>query len=434
MEIEPEPEIKNNNILNDNKLLKLLNDNFNTDEQQLFINQFKLYLEYGYDNTKFIIDFDDIYKWLGFTQKTNAKRLLINKFKENKNYCIFFRTEENKKGRKKEQIMLNITTFKKYCMVAGTEKSFEIYDYYIKMEEIYNQYLKEKLIEYNDIINNNNLELEDLKQKNNISYDEIAKKEYIYVLSTDIQNVYKIGKTKSIDQRLRGLQTGNVNDIQILYEYKTSNNTLLEAIVHYILERYKCNNREHFKCNLEYIKKIIIFIGDMMDTLKSTYEIIDINNIIDKFNDKINIHIDNNDYLTKKYNKKYIDNETNTEIIDNNKITKELENNIKIIKDTSYIFNNNEHKLNEIIDENILFKNDIIKPYKYLLPVKDKINIDIYYNLLKNKYNYHYSKKTLLKDMRACNLRISSSKYYVNSKRCNYNYCYVNEFIQIFTK
>ena len=42
--------------------------------------------------------------------------------------------------------------------MTGTEKSFEIYDCYIKMEKVYNQYLKEKLIEYNEIINNNNLE------------------------------------------------------------------------------------------------------------------------------------------------------------------------------------------------------------------------------------------------------------------------------------
>ena len=71
MEIEPEEEIttfntNNYDILNDNKLLKLLNENFNTEEQQLFINQFKLFLEYDNDDTKFVIDFDNVYNWLGF--------------------------------------------------------------------------------------------------------------------------------------------------------------------------------------------------------------------------------------------------------------------------------------------------------------------------------------------------------------------------------
>ncbi len=106
------------NILNDDKLLKLLNDNFNTEEQQLFINQFKLYLEYGDDDIQFIINFDNVCKWLGFTQKINAKRLLIDKFKENVNYIIkkgkdillFFKEEQKlgSGGHNKELILLTI--------------------------------------------------------------------------------------------------------------------------------------------------------------------------------------------------------------------------------------------------------------------------------------------------------------------------------------
>jgi len=31
--------------------------------------------------------------------------------------------------------MLNIKTFKKYCLKAGTKKADEIHEYYIKLEE-----------------------------------------------------------------------------------------------------------------------------------------------------------------------------------------------------------------------------------------------------------------------------------------------------------
>ena len=82
-------------------MLKLLNDNFNTDEQQLFINQFKLYLEYSDDDTKFIIDFDNVYKWLDFKQKKHIQ-----------NVYYWINLKNIQKVEKKEQIMLNITTFK----------------------------------------------------------------------------------------------------------------------------------------------------------------------------------------------------------------------------------------------------------------------------------------------------------------------------------
>ncbi len=94
------------NILNDDKLIKLLNDNFNTEEQQLFINQFKLYLEYENDDTKYIINLEDIYQWIGFKQKVHAKRLLNDKFKQNIDYFVFSRTGEKSNERPKDNIMI----------------------------------------------------------------------------------------------------------------------------------------------------------------------------------------------------------------------------------------------------------------------------------------------------------------------------------------
>ena len=60
-----------------------------------------------------------------------------------------------------------------------------------------------------------------------------------------------------------------------MFEYKTSNETLLENIVHYILDKYRVNsNREHFQCNLEYMQMIIEYVGKTIDTCKGTYDII----------------------------------------------------------------------------------------------------------------------------------------------------------------
>ena len=38
--------------------------------------------------------------------------------------------------------MLNIETFKKYCLKAGTKKADEIHDYYIKLENVLQEIIK----------------------------------------------------------------------------------------------------------------------------------------------------------------------------------------------------------------------------------------------------------------------------------------------------
>lgn len=103
--IEKNPITKLSKTYN-NKLLTKIKETFTETEQQLFISSFYLYLNYNKED--FVISLDDIWKWLGFSQKIRAKELLENNFKENFDYkCSllnnqqqknsFFRNEELKK-------------------------------------------------------------------------------------------------------------------------------------------------------------------------------------------------------------------------------------------------------------------------------------------------------------------------------------------------
>ena len=116
--------------------------------------------------------------------------------------------------------------------------------------------------------------IKELRSSFHKTYEPIIKTGHLYVLKTDAETAYKIGKTKdAVSKRVKGMQTGVLRDINILFDYKTSNPDLLEKCVHYILERYRSNpNREFFSCNLEYIKLIVSICGDVIDTLRSTYE------------------------------------------------------------------------------------------------------------------------------------------------------------------
>jgi len=123
-----------------NKLLNKIKDKFSNKEQQLFVGSFYCYLNYN-SKDNFVIDLNDIWKWIGFSRKDPAKRLLEKSFVTDIYYNILLhlKVEQDKNdhgGNNKEQILMNINTFKKFCLKAGTKKADEIHDYYIKLEEI----------------------------------------------------------------------------------------------------------------------------------------------------------------------------------------------------------------------------------------------------------------------------------------------------------
>lgn len=171
--------------------------------------------------------------------------------------------------------------------------------------------LKCQLEEKEKLLLEKNKELEKYKEK---VYEKVEKRGFVYVIKTGIDGPYKIGKTKDIViKRVKGLQTGNVNNIQILLEFPTSNPDLLERTIHYILDRYRCNsNREFFDCDFEYIQKIVTVCGSTIDTLKSTYQSIISTDEISIL-DNIYKNIDDFSSNLKKYskNRQLLDDEQN---------------------------------------------------------------------------------------------------------------------------
>ena len=130
------------------KLITKVQNNFNNYEQQMFIASFYCYLKHDYEKD-FVIDLDNVWQWLGFGQKVNAKRVLEKNFTINKDYKLSLcqlakQTNSAKGGHNKEVFMLNINTFKKFCLKSETKKADEIHDYFIKLEQILQEILQEE--------------------------------------------------------------------------------------------------------------------------------------------------------------------------------------------------------------------------------------------------------------------------------------------------
>lgn len=105
------------------KLIEKVKNEFSKFEHQLFVSNFYCYLNNDFNND-FVIDLDNIWTWLGFGQKVNAKRLLENHFTLDIDYKtissdnIATKKEHVRGGHNKEIIMLNVNTFKKLCLKA----------------------------------------------------------------------------------------------------------------------------------------------------------------------------------------------------------------------------------------------------------------------------------------------------------------------------
>jgi phage anti-repressor protein len=173
--IESNPITKFNGGNYQSKLIEKVKNHFNNYEQQMFLASFYCYLNYDKKND-FVIDLDNVWQWLGFGQKVNAKRVLEKKFNINIDYklslCQLAKQTNIKGGHNKETFLLNINTFKKYCLKAETKKADEIHEYFIKLEEILQEVLFEESAELKQ-------QLEQQKDEMKQKYEDKLAKEKI---------------------------------------------------------------------------------------------------------------------------------------------------------------------------------------------------------------------------------------------------------------
>jgi hypothetical protein len=151
--IENNPITKLSSAYN-NKFLNKIKDNFTGFEQQVFVSSFYCYLNYD-KNLDFVVDLDNVWKWIGFTQKIDCKRLIEKHFIIDVDYKNGLLQEvalctpkavlpKQNGGHNIKKIFLTIKCFKSLCLKAQTKKADEIHDYYMKLEEMLHEIVEEE--------------------------------------------------------------------------------------------------------------------------------------------------------------------------------------------------------------------------------------------------------------------------------------------------
>lgn len=246
-------------IYDKTKLIEKLQNHFTDEEQRLYVCNLFLYLNYHAVND-FIVNLDNVWKFIGFSNKANAKRLLKHNFKENTDYKkLLIRMDEQVEnikdgknigggGLNHETIMLNINTFKKLCLKANTENADKIHDYYIKLEMVYNELMKEEIEEKNELLVEQQKKIDLLEHKPRTHGFTSRRKGYVYIIRDRSKpGHYKIGMTYNVSNRLRNLNTSSSEKTLDIYnEIESFDCELLEKMIHALLQPFNIPGRREW--------------------------------------------------------------------------------------------------------------------------------------------------------------------------------------------
>jgi hypothetical protein len=347
-----------------NKLIEKIKTNFTDSEQQMFVASFYCYLNYN-SKTDFVIDLDNVWKWLGFNQKVKAKELLEKSFKKDIDYKkslsqLGKQTTHTKGGHNKESFMMTVKTFKLLCLKACTKKADQIHEYYIKLEETLQEVIQEEsdelkiqLEQKDKLLENAKLEKAKLREKTLLEqFPNNTQCVYYGIidnLSNDNEPLIKFGNSNFLKYRVISHRDTYTNFV-LINSFKVENKLQIENALknnHFFIQRQRTLTLK----NKKYI--------ELLSIKDTTFE------EIDKIIKEVIISIE---YSPENYIKLLEENKQLKEINKTNEVllltceNKRLkEENIKLLK--KYNKNNNTIKINNSTFKNELVTQEEIKNY-----------------------------------------------------------------------
>jgi hypothetical protein len=382
--IEKNPISKLSNAYN-NKLINKIKDNFNDFESQLFVSSFYCYLNYD-KNIDFVVDLDDVWKWLGFQQKYHAKTVLEKHFRMDIDYKTALATSgavseqeptvKQNGGHNKQTILLTIKCFKSLCLKAQTKKAGEIHEYYMKMEEVLHQIVEEETDELRlqleqkeniilEIKQSSEQEKDKLLQNSKKEKQKAVEKAIIVQFPLNTECIYfgTIDNTNEAQEKL--IKFGHTNDLatRILDHRKKYTNFIL-------VEAFRVQNKVEIENLIKTYPKIKRQIRTLELNGKNKTEIIayDATNFtIDKLTKHIKDIIHSKTYSIDNFNKLLQQNE---DLLKENELLK------------SQLKTHNETIIKQTIELNDL--NNKVKNQDTKLQVFELENKSVYQNPLLN--------------------------------------------------
>ena len=248
--IEKNPITKLSNVYQ-SKLLQKIQKDFTELEQQLFVSSFYCYLNYHKTND-FVIDLDDVWKWIGFAQKVKAKALLEKHFTIDIDYKLLLRQPANQSdsvlllshqgkqtecvrgGHNKETFVMTVKTFKSFCMKASTKRAEEIHEYYIKLEETLQDICAEETDELKQQLQCSEADKSKLREKTIIEQFPINTQCLYYGIIDNVsdnnEKLVKFGISNNLNGRVMQHHK-TYSNFRLVNAFRVQNNTAIENAI-----------------------------------------------------------------------------------------------------------------------------------------------------------------------------------------------------------
>lgn len=194
------------------------------------------------------INFDLVVKWLK-TRKNDLKDTLVKSYVKNVDYNI--KKGKSNGGRPSNIIMLSYDCFRRLCMLSRTAKAEEVRSYFIDIEKHIHKY-KDHII---DALDNKVGVL-----KNNMKPKINTNSGVIYILKTDldIEDVYKIGKSKKFKERLNTHNSSHVDNVKVVLIYEADDIDGIERCLKAVLKGHAYRKRKEFyEINIDLLKELL---------------------------------------------------------------------------------------------------------------------------------------------------------------------------------
>ena len=397
--IESNPISKLSQVYN-NKLLTKIKNIFTDFEQQLFVSSFYCYLNYN-KNLDFVVDLDNVWKWLGFSTKQHSTTLLEKHFNIDIEYKIASQfggaiseqekalTQINKQdfnlkptkqngGQNIKKIYLTVKCFKSLCLKAQTKKAAEIHEYYMKMEEVLHDIVEEETDELRlqlEQKENVILEIKETSEQERIQLKKEKEQATIiqFPINTECIYIGTINNTNEANEKL--IKFGHTNDLKtrVNDHRKTYDNFQL-------ITAFRVQNKVEIEGLIKTSNKIRRQIRHIEINGKNKTEIIayDLTNFtIDKLTNYIKDIIHSKTYSIDNFNNLIKHNEElENKVRDLEKENEELKEqlSIRILNKSTSAITNSE---NQFIYQNDLIQTDLLTKFNEFIDTMCIVRHDV---------------------------------------------------------
>ena len=204
-----------------------------------FFKKFKIGGELDFDiKDKMVAEYLDI-------TLDNVRRRLQNKYSKTKKFIENVDFIKIKFGKTTGvNYMINYQCFEKIAMSGETQQSEIVRMYFIKLREF--------------IVENQKMIFQAIENKNDLSIYRGYESIYFFAVDKRKQNIFKVGRTQDIIQRLRNYNVGRIKEVDLKYFALVKNPLLIEKCIGLKLDKKRLiPDREIFIVDPTKLKKII---------------------------------------------------------------------------------------------------------------------------------------------------------------------------------